>query len=56
MALMDIPLDRIAEADLQRLITASATESLYIDYKASTYGSNEQHREFLADISSLLIL
>jgi hypothetical protein len=33
MALRDIPLDTIAERDLQRLIAAGAAESLYIDYR-----------------------
>ncbi len=33
MALLDIPLDRITEADVRRLIVAGAAESLYIDYK-----------------------
>ena len=32
MALLDIPLDRITEADVRRLIAAGAAESLYIDY------------------------
>jgi hypothetical protein len=51
--LIDIPLDRIREDDLGRLIATEAAESVYIDYKEATYGSTgEQHREFLADISS----
>ena len=33
MALLDTPLDTITERDLQRLISAGAAESLYIDYK-----------------------
>jgi hypothetical protein len=53
MALLDIPLDRITEADLQRLITASVSESLYVDYKQTSYGNAESdHVEFLADVSS----
>jgi len=53
MALLDIPLDKITEADLQRLITAGAAESLYIEYKQQTYGGDDkEHAEFLADVSS----
>ena len=53
MALHDIPLERIAQVDLQRLIDAGASESLYVDYKRQTYGTSEgEHAEFLADISS----
>jgi hypothetical protein len=53
MSLVDIPLDQISESDLQRLIATQAPESVYIDYKEITYGpSGDQHREFLADISS----
>jgi hypothetical protein len=53
MALLDTPIDKISERDLQRLIEAGATESLYIDYKRQTYGPKESdHAEFLADISS----
>jgi hypothetical protein len=53
MALLDIPLDRITEADLRRLIAAGAAESLYIDYKRATYGGKEvDHAELLADVSS----
>ncbi|MEJ0049221.1 MAG: hypothetical protein WDN04_26255 [Rhodospirillales bacterium] len=53
MALLDIPLDRITEADVQRLIAAGAAESLYIDYKQATYGGKEaDHAELLADVSS----
>jgi hypothetical protein len=45
MALLDIPLDRITEADVRRLIAAGAAESLYIDYKQATYGGKEaDHR------------
>jgi hypothetical protein len=53
MSLIDIALDRISQDDLRRLIDTKAPESVYIDYKEATYGSTgEQHREFLADISS----
>src|SRR6266849_1712734 len=53
MALLNIPLEEITPADLERLIATAAVESLYIDYKTSTYGAaSDQHREFLADISS----
>ena len=53
MALFDIPLDRISEADLRRLIAAGASESLYIDYKRATYGGKDtDHAELLADVSS----
>lgn len=53
MSLIDIPLDRIDQDDLRRLIATKAAESVYIDYKAATYGpTGEQHREFLADLSS----
>src|SRR5260370_13020647 len=53
MALLDIPLDRITEADVRRLIAAGAAESLYVDYKQATYGGKEaDHAELLADVSS----
>jgi hypothetical protein len=53
MALLDIPLNRITEADVRRLIAAGAAESLYIDYKQATYGGKEaDHAELLADVSS----
>jgi hypothetical protein len=58
MALTDIPLTKITEADLHRLIAGAVSESLYIDYKAtksggSPYGNSDaDHKEFLADISS----
>jgi hypothetical protein len=58
MALTDISLTKITEADLQRLIAGAVSESLYIDYKAtksggSPYGNSDaDHKEFLADISS----
>jgi len=44
MALTDIPLDRIIEQDLQRLIDAGAPESLYVDCKRRTYGCAEYHQ------------
>jgi len=44
MALLDIPLDRITEADVRRLIAAGAAESLYIDYKQATYVAKKRSR------------
>jgi hypothetical protein len=53
MALVHIPLEQINESHLQSLISAQAAETLYVDYKRETYGgSDEQRREFLADVSS----
>jgi hypothetical protein len=53
MALTNIPLADIAEGHLQRLIAAQAAESLHVEYKRETYGTNDdQRREFLADVSS----
>jgi hypothetical protein len=53
MALIDIPFGEIAEQHLQRLIAAQAAESLHVEYKRETYGTNDdQRREFLADASS----
>lgn len=53
MSLQNIPLDRIGEADIQRLISTCVTESPYLDYKQETYGDTGNDRsEFLADISS----
>ena len=53
MALTHIPLDQITEAHLKALIEAGAPETLHIEYKRETYGSNdESRREFLADLSS----
>jgi predicted HTH transcriptional regulator len=53
MALTSIPLGEITEGDLQRLIAAQAAESLHVEYKRETYGTNDdQRREFLADASS----
>jgi hypothetical protein len=53
MSLQNIPLDRIAEADIQRLISMRVAESPYLDYKQETYGGADNDRsEFLADISS----
>jgi hypothetical protein len=53
MALTNIPLGEIAEGHLQRLIAAQAAESLHVEYKRETYGTNDdQRREFLADVSS----
>ena len=53
MALTNIALDEITEDHLQRLIAAQAAESLHVEYKRETYGTNDdQRREFLADVSS----
>lgn len=53
MALLDIPLDRITEADVRRLIAAGAAETLHIEYKQATFGGKEaDHAELLADVSS----
>jgi len=53
MALRDIPLERISEADLRRLIEGGAAESRVIDYKRETYGGRPaDHVEFLNDVSS----
>ena len=53
MALRDILLDRITEADLDTLISIGVPESTIIDYKRDLYGnSDSEKREFLADVSS----
>jgi hypothetical protein len=53
MSLQSIPLDRVGEADIQRLISMGVAESQYLDYKQETYGDAGNDRsEFLADISS----
>jgi len=53
MALTNIPLGEITEDNFQRLIAAQAAESLHVEYKRETYGTNDdQRREFLADVSS----
>jgi hypothetical protein len=53
MALNNIPLGDITEGHLQRLVAAQAAESLHVEYKRETYGTNDdQRREFLADVSS----
>jgi hypothetical protein len=53
MALTNIPLGEITEDHFQRLIAAQAAESLQVEYKRETYGTNDdQRREFLADVSS----
>jgi hypothetical protein len=53
MALTHLQLADIREDHLQRLIAAQAAESLHVEYKRETYGgSDEQRREFLADVSS----
>jgi predicted HTH transcriptional regulator len=53
MALMHIPLEQIEEKHLQSLTETGAAESLWIEYKRDTYGSNDDAKaEFLADVSS----
>jgi hypothetical protein len=53
MSLLGIPLDKIDEGDIQRLLSMGVTESPYLDYKQATYGdSGDDRSEFLADISS----
>jgi len=53
MSLQNIPLDRIGEADIQRLLSMGVNESTYLDYKQETYGDTGNDRsEYLADISS----
>ena len=53
MSLQNLPLDKIGEADIQRLLSMGVTESVYLDYKQETYGDAGNDRsEFLADISS----
>ena len=53
MALQQLPLDQINEAQLQRLRDGRASETREIDYKRQTYGNaDKDHGEFLADVSS----
>jgi hypothetical protein len=53
MSLLDIPLEKITEADLNSLVSTGVPESPVIDYKRDTYGSSgDDKREFLADVSS----
>ncbi len=53
MALRHIPLDQLKERDLLNLIAGGVVEQRDIEYKAATYGGNDDARkEFLADISS----
>ncbi len=53
MTLMHIPLEEIQESHLRELIDAGVVESLHIDYKRDTYGTNDECKaEFLADVSS----
>ena len=53
MILLEIPLDRITEADLVALISAQTPESVLVDYKRQSYGQKESDRtEFLKDLSS----
>jgi predicted HTH transcriptional regulator len=53
MALSHIPFDEISEAHIDELIESERAESFYIEYKRESYGGSEKdHTEFLADISS----
>jgi hypothetical protein len=53
MALSHISLATLTEAHLSNLISGAAAESLVVEYKRETYGgSDDQRKEFLADISS----
>jgi predicted HTH transcriptional regulator len=53
MSLRHIPLDKLAEEHLTRLIEGGLIETRDIEYKAITYGTNDDaKREFLANISS----
>ena len=53
MSLLDIPLDKITEADLNNLISTGIPESPVIDYKWDTYGNSDgDKREYLADVAS----
>ena len=53
MALLDIPLDRITEADVRRLIAAGAAEFPLHRLQASDIrGKEADHAELLADVSS----
>ncbi|SFD03017.1 helix-turn-helix domain-containing protein [Collimonas sp. OK412] len=54
MTLRNIGFDSIDKFSLQRLIDDGTAESRNIEYKATTYGGNDDARaEFLADVSSL---
>jgi len=53
MALIDIPLERITETDLRRLVELGAPESRTLDFKRTTYGDRPADQvEFLKDVSS----
>jgi len=53
MSLQTIPLDKISEADVQRLIRLGVAESPYMDYNRESYcDGGEDRSEFLADVSS----
>jgi predicted HTH transcriptional regulator len=46
-------LEQITEKTLKELVANAVREKHTLDYKIAVYGNNdEQHREFLADISS----
>jgi hypothetical protein len=53
MSLVGIPLEKIGEVEIQRLLSMGVAESPYLDYKQKTYGSGDKDRtEFLKDVSS----
>jgi len=53
VSLLDMPLDKITEADLNNLISTGVPESPTIEYKRDSYGNlDSDKREFLADVSS----
>jgi hypothetical protein len=53
MSLLGLPLDKIDESEIQRLLSMGVAESSYLDYKQETYGdSGDDRSEFLADVSS----
>ena len=52
MPLVGKPLDEITEADLQELIDHQVAEGKEYDYKLQMNYSDEDKREFLADVSS----
>src|SRR5216684_2540156 len=53
MALMHLPLELIDQSHLQGVIDGKSVEARTIEYKRESYGgSDAQHAEFLADVSS----
>jgi hypothetical protein len=56
MALANKPVHSITEPDLEELITNQTAEGKSVEYKISlSLSSDEEKKEFLADISSWLI-